>query len=549
MNSCSTHGIFFSLQPSALADVYAHLFRFAQADAFWANWQTAFGSDYDVIKAAQIRQRWANRNFAELPTIEIQPQVVLGTAQGAYVQSANKIYISASFLKTASRQAVTAVILEEIGHYIDAQINRLDSAGDEGAIFAALIQGSHLDQATLSALRGENDQATIILDGKSIQVEKADITGTSGNDSIIGTALEDNLSGLEGNDTIRGLGGNDTLSGGDGNDNLDSGADDDELAADAGNDTINGGSGNDRYVADFGGASSGLTMTYNPATGSGTFSVGTELDTFTSIESFEGLKGTEFNDVMFGGSLGEWWEGLSGGSGDDTISGNAGNDQVFGEEGNDVLNGGVGNDQLFGGDGNDSLQGATSSSGGSDELTGGTGNDLFILADAITTFYDDGSSTSGGESDYAFLHDFSTVNDRIQLRGSSGDYLLSLDGINTKLFINKPMTEPDELIAIIYGQSGLNLTASYFSYLSGPALPAISLAVSPSSVAEDGAANLIYTFTRSGPTTAVLTVNYTVAGTALLGTDYTGIAASPATKTVSFAAGSATATVTVDPTP
>ncbi|MFN7678039.1 MAG: Calx-beta domain-containing protein, partial [Cyanobacteriota bacterium] len=46
-----------------------------------------------------------------------------------------------------------------------------------------------------------------------------------------------------------------------------------------------------------------------------------------------------------------------------------------------------------------------------------------------------------------------------------------------------------------------------------------------------------------------LTVNYTVAGTALLGTDYTGIAASPATKTVSFAAGSATATVTVDPTP
>ena len=65
---------------------------------------------------------------------------------------------------------------------------------------------------------------------------------------------------------------------------------------------------------------------------------------------------------------------------------------------------------------------------------------------------------------------------------------------------------------------------------------------------ENGTANLVYTFIRSGATTSALTVNYTVGGTATLGTDYTGIAASPATKTVSFAAGSSTAIVTVDPT-
>jgi hypothetical protein len=78
--------------------------------------------------------------------------------------------------------------------------------------------------------------------------------------------------------------------------------------------------------------------------------------------------------------------------------------------------------------------------------------------------------------------------------------------------------------------------------------PSITLAVSPASVAEDGSANLVYTFTRTGPTTSSLTVNYTEGGTATLGTDYTGIAATPATKTVTFAAGSATAVVTVDPT-
>jgi Ca2+-binding RTX toxin-like protein len=78
--------------------------------------------------------------------------------------------------------------------------------------------------------------------------------------------------------------------------------------------------------------------------------------------------------------------------------------------------------------------------------------------------------------------------------------------------------------------------------------PVISLAVSPASVAEDGSGNLIYTFTRTGPTSSALSVNYTVGGTATLGTDYTGISASGTTKRVSIAAGSSTATVIVDPT-
>ena len=73
---------------------------------------------------------------------------------------------------------------------------------------------------------------------------------------------------------------------------------------------------------------------------------------------------------------------------------------------------------------------------------------------------------------------------------------------------------------------------------------AVSVAVSPASVAEDGASNLTYTFTRTGDTSGALTVNYSIGGTATSGTDYTG-----ATGTVSFAAGIATATVTVDPTP
>jgi hypothetical protein len=78
-------------------------------------------------------------------------------------------------------------------------------------------------------------------------------------------------------------------------------------------------------------------------------------------------------------------------------------------------------------------------------------------------------------------------------------------------------------------------------------LASITLVAAPGLVSEDGTNNIIYTFTRTGPTTTSLSVSYTVSGTATLGTDYTGIAPTSATKTVGFAAGSATATVTVDP--
>ena len=85
----------------------------------------------------------------------------------------------------------------------------------------------------------------------------------------------------------------------------------------------------------------------------------------------------------------------------------------------------------------------------------------------------------------------------------------------------------------------------------GGGLPSVSLSVSPTSVLEDGPANLVYTFTRTGSTANSLTVNFTLGGTATLSTDYTqtGATLSGSSGTVTFAAGGSTALVTVDPTP
>jgi autotransporter-associated beta strand protein len=84
------------------------------------------------------------------------------------------------------------------------------------------------------------------------------------------------------------------------------------------------------------------------------------------------------------------------------------------------------------------------------------------------------------------------------------------------------------------------------------ALNNISLVVAPNQVTEDGAGNLIYTFTRTGSTGEALRVDYNVGGTANLGADYSASGNSNFQSTigsVNFAIGATTATVIIDPTP
>ncbi|MFN7282610.1 MAG: beta strand repeat-containing protein [Dolichospermum sp.] len=112
--------------------------------------------------------------------------------------------------------------------------------------------------------------------------------------------------------------------------------------------------------------------------------------------------------------------------------------------------------------------------------------------------------------------------------------------------------EPNETVALTLA-SGTGYTIGTTTPVTGTinnddtnvTLPSITLAVSPSSITEDGTANLVYTFTRTGVTTNALTVNYSIGGTATLNTDYTRTGTN---NTVTFAANATTATVTVDPT-
>jgi uncharacterized protein YhjY with autotransporter beta-barrel domain len=73
-------------------------------------------------------------------------------------------------------------------------------------------------------------------------------------------------------------------------------------------------------------------------------------------------------------------------------------------------------------------------------------------------------------------------------------------------------------------------------------VPTVSISVAPASVSEDGATNLVYTFTLNQPSLSATSVNFAVSGTATNGTDYGNI-----TSPLTIPAGSTTGTVTVDP--
>ncbi|WP_353852133.1 hypothetical protein [Microcystis sp. LE19-41.2A] len=179
---------------------------------------------------------------------------------------------------------------------MDAQVNQVDSAGDEGAIFAELVRGNSLDVATLDALRAENDQTTIIVNGEIIQVEQADFTGTPGNDNITGTS---------GDDTISPLRGQDNVNGGDGNDLLIVNYSSNTYA---GTTTYPAGMGS--YIYWSGDAWNGSFGAYTNSSGN------SDSVSFSNIERFQ-ITGTNANDYFDRGGYGVF--NIDGGTGTDTI--------------------------------------------------------------------------------------------------------------------------------------------------------------------------------------------------------------------------------------
>ncbi|NCQ96230.1 MAG: calcium-binding protein [Microcystis aeruginosa W11-06] len=295
-----------------LALVFNYLFQFSNAANFEDAFSTVFDENYDVAKATTLRNQWREGDFGNFPSIEVVGSEVLGTANGAYAASNNKIYLSEGFLATASEAALVWVLLEEYGHFIDAQINSTDAPGDEGAIFAALVMGESLSGAELALLQAEDDHGFIRINGVNIEIEMANFTGTNGNDTIIGTNDNDSIDGLGGNDSLSGLGGDDILNGGDGNDTLNGGDGNDTLNPGLGIDTVDGNTGTDTLIVDYTNATNLTSGIENTASTTYIrnrnnevqllYYPNIELVNITGTSSNDNLRGFSGNDTLIGGA-------------------------------------------------------------------------------------------------------------------------------------------------------------------------------------------------------------------------------------------------------
>ena len=131
---------------------------------------------------------------------------------------------------------------------------------------------------------------------------------------------------------------------------------------------------------------------------------------------------------------------------------------LTGNGGANFLSGAAGNDSLHGGDGDDTLLGALATSSGGyaeiDTLTGGNGSDIFVLGTAAGYLYNDAKSNSTGTTDYAYITDFTSGSDKLQLVGSAANYYLgahSVSGLTAHQGLFRELGTTDELIAILQG--------------------------------------------------------------------------------------------------
>ena len=143
-----------------------------------------------------------------------------------------------------------------------------------------------------------------------------------------------------------------------------------------------------------------------------------------------------------------------------TGAGNSLGNTLIGNSLSNLLTGNAGNDSLFGNTGDDDLTGcanlATGGKGEIDTLTGGVGSDVFNLGSSLGVFYNDAVAGNSGQSDYAFITDFTIGKDILKLKGTPLQYSLgdhTVSGLTSYKGLYYETGATDELIAIIQTSS------------------------------------------------------------------------------------------------
>ncbi len=162
---------------AAIAQAQGLLANFVSDISLSSKIDLVFGTQVDSSAAKSLITELAVEDSTALPKIEVRSASEINGANAAFAGASYTIYLSWEFLteNAGNLSLITAVLLEEIGHAIDFRLNTSDTPGDEGELFSDLARGVVLSDGELQRLKTEDDSAVVTIDGKTFQIEQANL--------------------------------------------------------------------------------------------------------------------------------------------------------------------------------------------------------------------------------------------------------------------------------------------------------------------------------------------------------------------------------------
>lgn len=150
--------------PSTLKNLLQPLSLWASKSSAEADLESIFGSHMDWASAFKHIAAFRRVDFSLLPVIRTLPATDMPGLWGGYSRDTREIYLSAD----CPQELLSAVLIEEIGHFLDQELCSEETPGEEGARFAAAVLGLPLDAAS-----SDDSLAPLFLQGRELLVEAA----------------------------------------------------------------------------------------------------------------------------------------------------------------------------------------------------------------------------------------------------------------------------------------------------------------------------------------------------------------------------------------
>lgn len=166
---------------SAEARLLQNLVSMKDAPDFLNTFQTAFGDQWNSSEAKALVDGFI-AGEAGIAFEVVDAETLSG--HGAFGD--DRIFISNELLSNSINHpdVLDGVLLEEVGHYFDQELNAVDSPGDEGDIFARFAQGKDPSSEELQSLRDESDHSTLLFENATINIENAELSAEDRSEEI-----------------------------------------------------------------------------------------------------------------------------------------------------------------------------------------------------------------------------------------------------------------------------------------------------------------------------------------------------------------------------